>query len=238
MLREILALAFMFIKEAKAWILVNIFFLIIFPIAMIFSFRYIIAGDMLYYLISGTITFQIAITGFVAVPQTIGMDRERGRLSLMIASGVPAWAYAMTSTLVNNIMAIASGFLIIGIAALISSLGISPISIVLLLASLMAGTFQGSMIGLALAAKIRNWRLLNQLTQLLGFGLTFFAPVYFPLGAVPKYLLPLAMLEPTTYIAQAVRLSLTGSYASLIWDAATLIYGVAFAVLADKWGLG
>jgi hypothetical protein len=35
-LREILALALMFIKEAKAWVLVNIFFLIMFPIAMIF----------------------------------------------------------------------------------------------------------------------------------------------------------------------------------------------------------
>jgi ABC-2 type transporter. len=237
-LREILALALMFIKEAKAWVLVNIFFLIMFPIAMIFSFRYIIAGDMLYYLISGTITFQIAITGFVAVPQTIGMDRDRGRLSLMIASGVPAWAYAMTSTLVNNIMAIASGFLIIGIAMLISSLGIRLISIALLLVALIVGTFQGSMIGLALAAKIRNWRLLNQVSQLLGFGLTFFAPVYFPLSVVPKYLLPLAMLEPTTYIAQAVRLSLTGSYISLPWDAATLVYGVVFAILVDRWGLG
>ncbi len=237
MLRELESLAEMFIKESKAWIAVGLFYMIMFPVAIVFALGQIVSRSYTFYLLSGTITFQVALTGLLSVPSSIGMDREAGRISLMIASGVPAWAYAITSTLVNNVFAVASGLLLAGVAEALGFISLTPLTVGLLVASLLVSAFQSSMIGLALASKIRNWRLLQQVDQIAAFGLTFFAPVYFPLGLVPRDLLPIAMMEPTTYVAQAVRLSLQGSLSSILWDLATLAYGTIFGLLASRWGL-
>ncbi|MGC9072434.1 MAG: ABC transporter permease [Acidilobus sp.] len=227
----------MFIKEAKAWLAVSLFYMVLFPVAMIFALGFLVRGPYVYYLVSGTITFQVALTGLLMVPSSLGVDREAGRLSLMISAGVPPWAYAVTASLVNNLMAIGSALIVVGVASAMRYLSVTPLGVALLVPALIVSTFQGSMIGLAMAARIRNWRLLQQVDQIAAFGLTFFAPVYFPLALVPKYLLPLVMMEPTTYVAQAVRLSLTGSPLSLAWDLAALLYGLIFGALATRWGL-
>ncbi|ADL19818.1 ATP-binding protein involved in mithramycin resistance [Acidilobus saccharovorans 345-15] len=237
MLRELESLAEMFIKEARTWIAVNLFFMIVFPVAIIASFGYIVSRQDAYYLVSGTIVFQVALSGMLSVPNNIGMDRQGGRISIMIASGVPLWAYAMTSALVNNVFAVLSGLLIVGVAAALRYIAVSAVDVAYLTVALLLSTFEGSMVGLLIAARIRNWRLLQQVTQIASFTLTFFAPVYFPLSAVPRYLLPLAMLEPTTYAAQAIRLSLLGSPASLLWGLAALAYGAVFGAVAGRWGL-
>ena len=237
MLRELESLVEMFVKESLTWIAVGLFFLVLFPISIIFAFGHIVARGYIDYLISGTITYQVALAGMLMVPNSLGMDREGGRISLILASGVPPWAYAIASSFVNNLFAIASSLLIAGVGSALGFLKVTPLSLGLLVLSLIVSTFQGSMIGLALASYVRNWRLLQQVTQIAAFGLTFFAPVYFPLSIVPGYLRPLALAEPTTYVAQAVRLSLAGSAASLAWDAATFAYGLAFAFIASWKGL-
>jgi len=181
--------------------------------------------------------FDVAVAGMLVVPNSIGWDREDGRLSLMISMGVPLWAYTLTSTLVNNLFAIGSGLLVLGVAVAMRYLDVSLSGLFLLILALLVSSFQGSMVGLLMASMIRNLRLLQQVTQIVAFGFSFFAPVYFPLSIVPRYLVPLAMLEPTTYAAQAIRLSLRGSPASIIWDLGTVVYGVVIATIVGRLGL-
>lgn len=227
----------MYLREARTWIAVNLFFMIVFPVAIVASLGYIVSRQDVYYLVSGTVVFQVALSSMMSVPNVIGMDREGGRVSLMIASGVPLWAYALTTAMVNNLLAMGSGLLVVGIAVSLKYIQVSAANVAYLLLSLLVSTFEGSMVGLLMAARVRNWRLLQQVTQIVSFSLTFFAPVYFPLSLVPRYLVPLAMLEPTTYAAQAIRLSLAGSPASLAWDLAALVYGAAAGAAASRWGL-
>ena len=237
MLRELTSLAEMFFKEAKAWLAASLFFAVMLPIAFVFGFSYIVRGPAIYYLISGMMVFDVAVTGMLVVPNSIGWDREDGRLSLMISMGVPLWAYALTSTLVNNLFAIGSGLLVLGVAVAMRYLAVSLSGLAMLTLALLASSFQGSMVGLLIASRIRNLRVLQQVTQIVAFGFSFFAPVYFPLSVVPRYLLPLAMLEPTTYAAQAIRLSLRGSPASLVWDLGTVVYGAVIAAIVGRLGL-
>jgi len=236
-LRELTSLAEMFFKEAKAWLAASLFFAVMLPIAFVFGFSYIVRGPAIYYLISGMMVFDVAVTGMLVVPNSIGWDREDGRLSLMISMGVPLWAYALTSTLVNNLFAIGSGLLVLGVAVAMRYLAVSLSGLAMLTLALLASSFQGSMVGLLIASRIRNLRVLQQVTQIVAFGFSFFAPVYFPLSVVPRYLLPLAMLEPTTYAAQAIRLSLRGSPASLVWDLGTVVYGAVIAAIVGRLGL-
>jgi len=262
-LRELTSLAEMFFKEAKAWLAASLFFAVMLPIAFVFGFSYIVRGPAIYYLISGMMVFDVAVTGMLVVPNSIGWDREDGRLSLMISMGVPLWAYALTSTLVNNLFAIGSGLLVLGVAVAMRYLDVSLSGLFLLILALLVlgvavamrylavslsglamlilallvSSFQGSMVGLLIASRIRNLRVLQQVTQIVAFGFSFFAPVYFPLSVVPRYLLPFAMLEPTTYAAQAIRLSLRGSPASLVWDLGTVVYGAVIAAIVGRLGL-
>jgi len=236
-LRELTSLAEMFFKEAKAWLAASLFFAVMLPIAFVFGFSYIVRGPAIYYLISGMMVFDVAVTGMLVVPNSIGWDREDGRLSLMISMGVPLWAYALTSTLVNNLFAIGSGLLVLGVAVAMRYLAVSLSGLAMLILALLVSSFQGSMIGLLIASRIRNLRVLQQVTQIVAFGFSFFAPVYFPLSVVPRYLLPFAMLEPTTYAAQAIRLSLRGSPASLVWDLGTVVYGAVIAAIVGRLGL-
>jgi len=236
-LRELTSLAEMFFKEAKAWLAASLFFAVMLPIAFVFGFSYIVRGPAIYYLISGMMVFDVAVTGMLVVPNSIGWDREDGRLSLMISMGVPLWAYALTSTLVNNLFAIGSGLLVLGVAVAMRYLAVSLSGLAMLILALLVSSFQGSMVGLLIASRIRNLRVLQQVTQIVAFGFSFFAPVYFPLSVVPRYLLPLAMLEPTTYAAQAIRLSLRGSPASLVWDLGTVVYGAVIAAIVGRLGL-
>ncbi|ESQ22660.1 MAG: ABC-2 type transporter [uncultured Acidilobus sp. MG] len=237
MLRELTSLAEMFFKEAKAWLAASLFFAVMLPIAFVFGFSYIVRGPAIYYLISGMMVFDVAVTGMLVVPNSIGWDREDGRLSLMISMGVPLWAYALTSTLVNNLFAIGSGLLVLGVAVAMRYLAVSLSGLAMLILALLVSSFQGSMVGLLIASRIRNLRVLQQVTQIVAFGFSFFAPVYFPLSVVPRYLLPFAMLEPTTYAAQAIRLSLRGSPASLVWDLGTVVYGAVIAAIVGRLGL-
>jgi ABC-2 type transporter. len=180
---------------------------------------------------------QVSLSNILSVPQNIGWDRENGRLSLIISMGVPLWAYAIAMMLPNNLYAMGSGLLVLGVAVAMGYLSVSPGGLAMLVLALLVSSIQGSMVGLLMAARIRNWRLLQQVSSIAGFGFSFFAPVYFPLSVVPRYLLPLAMLEPTTYAAQAIRLSLLGDPASFVWDLGTAAYGAVMAALASKWGL-
>jgi len=236
-LRELTSLAEMFFKEAKAWLAASLFFAVMLPIAFVFGFSYIVRGPAIYYLISGMMVFDVAVTGMLVVPNSIGWDREDGRLSLMISMGVPLWAYTLTSTLVNNLFAIGSGLLVLGVAVAMRYLAVSLSGLAMLILALLVSSFQGSMVGLLIASRIRNLRVLQQVTQIVAFGFSFFAPVYFPLSVVPRYLLPFAMLEPTTYAAQAIRLSLRGSPASLVWDLGTVVYGAVIAAIVGRLGL-
>ncbi|MDP8003817.1 MAG: ABC transporter permease, partial [Caldisphaera sp.] len=200
-------------------------------------FSFLVSGNFAIYLVSGTITFQVAITSLTSVAQSLGMDRDRGRISFMISTGIPTWGYALATSFVNNIMGIASGFMILGAASAINLVKFNGLESIFLLITLIIGEYQGSMIGLAMTAKIKNWRLLSQLSMVLSFVFSFFAPVYFPIRYVPYYLRPLTLIEPTTYVAQAVRESLNGNPAFILWDLASLIYGLIFMYLANKWGL-
>ncbi|MCE4608484.1 MAG: ABC transporter permease [Caldisphaeraceae archaeon] len=237
MLKELSSLIEMFLKESRAWFIAIFFYAIVFPLAIVFGFSFVVSKNFAIFLVSGTITFQVAITSLTSVAQSLGMDRDRGRLSFMISTGIPAWGYAIASSFVNNLMGIVSGYMILAVASFLGLITINYMEGFFLLVSLIIGTYTGSMFGLAMTAKIRNWRLLSQLALVFGFGFSFFAPVYFPLSYIPKYLIPLVYLEPTTYISQAIRLSMVANPSFILWNLYALLYGMVFMALASKWGL-
>lgn len=87
-----------------------------------------------------------------------------------------------------------------------------------LVLSLITSIVLGMDLGLALGQ-----RQVNQLSQVLGLGLSFFAPTFVPYSALPVYLQVPSLLEPTTYVAQALRYDLGGSF-SWEWNLGVAVF--------------
>jgi len=220
-------------KMAKSYLPSVIFFSIFFPIGFLLLFRFVASSSASYYIISGTATFYVFINAVSGVAQILAAERNRGRFSLMIASGVPKELYSFTialsagiSTLVVVPVIILLGELLLGITIPLGALPLLVISAILSL-------FSSSMLGMFMGLAIRSQRAVNQYSNLVAFVLSFFAPVYFPPTLVPMPFMYLTYLEPTTYVSQALYYSLHGSLLSLPWDAGVLLTGMLFAIASS-----
>ena len=236
-MRELAALIEMFVKESKAYILANLFYLLFFPVAITLGFSYVVRGPYAAYFVAGTAVLEVSVATTLSVANWIAMDRDRGRLSFVMSTGVPSWGYAVSASFVNSVFAIATAYIVFLAARSLGLVELGPEAAALALPALVASSFEGAMLGLLLASWVRNFRLLTQLSQVVTFVLVFFAPVYYPVAYVPPPLRPLVYLEPTTPQAMAVRLALAGSPLSLAWSAASAAYGVALLLAARTRGL-
>jgi ABC-2 type transport system permease protein len=68
-------------------------------------------------------------------------------------------------------------------------------------------------LGVIVAARARSFSQGSLLTDTLGAGLIFLAPVYYAPEMMPRALRVLAQLLPTTFAARAVRTTLAGGHA-------------------------
>lgn len=218
-------------KMIKAYLPVFIFFSILFPLGFIFSFGTIIQRTLSTYLISGSITFFISINSIISVAQNLALERSSGRFSLMIASGIPIQLYAISITISNGIqtLMLIPVFLVLGYFLL----GVRISSALFFVLSIIGSIYMASMVGLLIGTAIRNLHAVNQWSSIIGFILSFFAPVYFPLTQIPLPFRYLAYLEPTTYVSQSTYFALVGNPISLAWFGGTVVIGFLFSFLSS-----
>lgn len=231
MLREFFYLVEMQFKEAKAYLPAILFFSLLFPVGILVAFGYITASPFKDYIISGTITFYISVGTTLAVAQTIANEREVGRLSLMIASGIPKEVYVISIAISNGLttLLIVPILIVFGVL-LLHIMVLSPLFLVI---ALVISLFMGIMMGMLIGLGFRTLRQVNQYSQIISFGLSFFAPVYFPYTFIPLPYRYLTLLEPTTYVSQSISLALAGKPSSLLWSLGALIYGILFLFVTN-----
>ncbi|BAB66659.1 ABC transporter permease [Sulfurisphaera tokodaii] len=232
MLREFIHLIIMQFKMIKAYLPAVIFYSIFFPLAFMFSFGLITFSKYLVYFISGTITFYISIGVFVSTTQTLSSERREGRFSLIVASGISRELYAISIAIAQGI----STLIMIPVIVILGDyiLHIVLKSVIYLLLSVIIGIFTFSMLGITLGLGIKNYYAVVQYSQILGFALTFFAPVYYPITFIPAPFRYLTYLEPTTYMSEAIYNSFVGNPVSLLWNLGCLIYGIALMIINTR----
>ncbi|AWR98025.1 hypothetical protein DFR86_11090 [Acidianus sulfidivorans JP7] len=75
-----------------------------------------------------------------------------------------------------------------------------------------------------------NYRKVNQLSQVIGSGLSFFAATFIPFSILPLYFKIPTLLEPSTFIAQELRCNLSGQV-SILWYLGIIIYTLIFLII-------
>jgi len=230
MLREFLDLIVMQLKMIKAYLPVFLFFSILFPIGFMLVFGYISVKELTPYIVAGTITFYISVGVLTSVAQSLGFERNSGRFSLMVATGIPKELYAISIALSNGLATIIMVPIILALGAYFLHVVIG--SVLYLIVALVSAIFMGSMFGMTLGLGIKNMYAVNQYSTIIGFVLSFFAPVYFPLTFIPLPFRYLTYIEPTTYVSQALYNAFIGNPLSLLWSLGIVIIGVIFVIIS------
>lgn len=231
MIREFLNLLIMGFKTIKAYLPSFLFFSIFFPIGLLTLFGSISSSDYSPFVISGTLTFYISLGTITSVAQTLANERQSGRISLMIASGIPRELYVVSIMLTNGL----STLLVVPIIVIIGEvfLHVYVESIPSLVLSLVLSAFMGSMLGTDLGFAFKNEYAVNQYSTIITFVLSFFAPVYYPPSVIPLPFRYLTYLEPTTYVSQAIFSSYSGNLlSSLEWSIGIVAYSIVFIVIS------
>ncbi|ACP37851.1 ABC transporter permease [Saccharolobus islandicus] len=230
MLSEFLNLIVMQLKMIRAYLPVFLFFSILFPIGFMLVFGYISIRSLTPFIVAGTITFYVSIGVLTSVAQSLAFERNAGRFSLMIATGIPREFYAISIALSNGIATLIMIPIILVLGSYLLHVEIK--SIPFLLIALLSSLFMASMLGMALGLGIRNIYAVNQYSTIISFVLSFFAPVYFPVAFIPLPFRYLTYIEPTTYVAQALYYAFIGNPLSLLWSLGIIIFGFIFVILS------
>ncbi|WP_278465125.1 ABC transporter permease [Saccharolobus islandicus] len=230
MLSEFLNLIVMQLKMIRAYLPVFLFFSILFPIGFMLVFGYISIRSLTPFIVAGTITFYVSIGVLTSVAQSLAFERNAGRFSLMIATGIPREFYAISIALSNGIATLIMIPIILVLGSYLLHVEIK--SIPFLLIALVSSLFMASMLGMALGLGIRNIYTVNQYSTIISFVLSFFAPVYFPVAFIPLPFRYLTYIEPTTYVSQALYYAFIGNPLSLLWSLGIIIFGFIFVILS------
>jgi ABC-2 type transport system permease protein len=218
------------LKMIRAYLPVFLFFSILFPIGFMLVFGYISIRSLTPFIVAGTITFYVSIGVLTSVAQSLAFERNAGRFSLMIATGIPREFYAISIALSNGIATLIMIPIILVLGSYLLHVEIK--SIPFLLIALVSSLFMASMLGMALGLGIRNIYTVNQYSTIISFVLSFFAPVYFPVAFIPLPFRYLTYIEPTTYVSQALYYAFIGNPLSLLWSLGIIIFGFIFVILS------
>ncbi|WP_306305639.1 ABC transporter permease [Metallosphaera hakonensis] len=156
----------------------------------------------------GTMTLFIFLDGFLSISQQISFMKTEGHLTLLYVSGSPKWLTAISTAFVTLVISIPLALMIVLISGRAIELNVNW---VYLTATLILSLLGSVLLGLDLGLTFTQ-RQVNQLSQVLGLGLSFFAPTFVPFSSLPIYFRVPSLLEPTTYVAQALRSDLQGSF--------------------------
>lgn len=213
-------------------------FQLIYPLAWLIFLKIIGSSGYLEYFIVGTMVNASFLTPFVASAQEISWMRHGSRLySLLFSNGAGHVDIAL-GYVVQNVMLLVPNLAAL-LALSVAFMGARyPLTgmLLALASSVMIGS-SSTLIGYALAMSIRDYRAVNQLSQIIGLPLIFLSPTYYPLSILPPVLRYVSYALPTTYMALAVHGSLMLNARELYMGLLGLLAYSAASVLIARYAI-
>jgi len=161
--------------------------------------------------LAGSIVFSLSLTSISWLGYLLLENRFTGRLKLFATLPLAPASYVFGMLLFAIVQAFVSTTTLLMIGR---ALGVqmSP-NFLLLVVVILLTILCLCGLGVVIAARARSFSQGSLLTDTLGAGLIFLAPVYYTPEALPPAIRVFAQLLPTTFVARAVRTTLTGGHA-------------------------
>ena len=203
-------------------------FVVVFPIGFLFFLGVIVRTALFTQVLVGSLMMEMALLNINVLAQSIGQDKQSKIYELWVSLPMNPVVYvtAQALSLLPFSLLSAAVTLLVGIGYF----GL-PIT-----AAMLPGIFGGFLlvwasslgIGFLIGVYGRTPRQINGVAQIVGVVMSFFAPVFYPVSALPVALQYVAYLWPLTWGAQLL-LGVLNGLSGQVFDAALVLGG--FTVL-------
>ncbi|WP_460041036.1 ABC transporter permease [Thermococcus atlanticus] len=202
------------------------------PIAMvlilfIFGGKHLALYALVGALVALTVSTSISLSRLAVLLKFIGFQ------DIFVSSPVSPLEYMLGLALSRLLGALPSLLIFLGVLGYLGVL--TALNLVLAIGIIVLSWLLSSLLAFTIATNVKNVVHVDALSNLLSTALVLIPPVYYPLSRLPPIFQKLALLIPTTYIAELMRIvfGLSSSKAS-IYLAGALIYMLVFSVLTAK----
>lgn len=211
-------------------------FTVVFPVGILFFLGHLVAPDLRTQALVGTIMMETALLNVNALAQSIGSDKQTRMLDLWVSLPVSPLVYALANallflpfTLLSASITLAVGVLFFGVPVGLST------------GLLLVGGFVlvwGSTLGLGYLIGVFGGtpRQISTNAQLIGIILTFFAPVFYPLSALPVPLQIVAEAWPLTWGTEFLVAIVDGASPTVLRAGLVLVGFVVAWIALIAWG--
>ncbi|HEV2317780.1 MAG TPA: ABC transporter permease [Thermoplasmata archaeon] len=205
-------------------------FIILFPIGFLFFLGQIVAPAQRPHVLVGSIMMEMALLNINVIAQSIGQDKESKLYDLWVSLPMSPVVYVTSLALSFLPFSLLSAGITLAVGAV--WFGIGAFSIGVLLAALLLVWASTLGIGFLVGVYGTSPRQINTSAQFVGIVMTFFAPVFYPVTALPVALQYLAYAWPLTWGAILLQAILTGSATGVLAAGGVLaVFAVAWVVL-------
>jgi len=177
------------------------------PLTLVIPIRVLAYGKLYPYLTTGTIVFTITMNALTTANQDIATDKVFKRAALIITRPITSTTYFLGLLLSNAMQIIPATIMVISILNFITVFRVQ--NWILFLISMAMGWYTSVLLGFIIGVTVgtRNYQLTILIGNVSSFILSFLAPVYYPMEALPVPLRYLALLLFTTHVANLINLS-------------------------------
>lgn len=205
------------ILEMRVFWVVTVLFSLIVPVVMVLGLGSMGSGQNhagLLYIVTGSTVVSLVTLGIVSLSQEMAQMKIQGQF-LYYASLPISKMSLLAAVLISRLLIQFPGILVILLGGnFLYHLGfhIDVLVFVIIFLALFSLSGVGGVIGLALDPQI-----VPTLASIALFGVLFGSPVLIPLHTFPSFLQWICLLLPPTYVADALRGSLTGTNELPMW---------------------
>ena len=184
------------------------------------------------FLATGAPTLTLLIMGLSVVPQEVSQAKVTGRLEYLSSLPVPRLATLAADVTFWLLAQLPGTVLALVVASIRFDFGLRVGAAVVPAFLLVALT--AACVGYAMAMAMQP-QVAQQLTSFISIGILLFSPINFPIERLPGALRAVHRVLPITYMADLVRWSLTGRFATQIALAFTVAAAWCVVALAGSY---
>jgi ABC-2 type transport system permease protein len=210
-IEDLRASAYIALKDLRSYYLkpgtVSWGLLFPFVFALAFMLR---RGGLTEWLAPGMIAIALFFGSTSMSAMSIVFERRIGSFERLLLFPVSYAGIALGKTLSSFLLGVVSVVPVLALA--VAVLHSPPMHPLLFIAASVLAAFASSSFGVLLSFLVREPEQVIVVFNLVRFPMLFLADVIIPVSMMPGYLLPVVLVQPLTYMTEAVRYAYMGSY--------------------------
>ncbi len=228
MIEDLKASVYIALKDLRSYYLKpgTVSWGILFPFVFALAFM-LRRGGLTEWLAPGMIALALFFGSTSMSAMSIVFERRIGSFERLLLFPVNYAGIALGKTLSSFFLGVISVIPVLALA--IAVLNKPPVHPLLFILASVLTAFASAAFGVLLSFLVKEPEQVMVVFNLVRFPMLFLADVILPVSMMPGYFIPLALLQPLTYMAEAIRFAYLGSY-DIIPPAASLTILLAMSV--------